>query len=324
MLILTEPDDGPTGRDAMEAVRRECPSGTIEPLEPRLVGLVRQCQARTPATGDSHPVRLLPILKFGAVRLLHFDFIVYADTDVALLPEADLASTAARWALMAPSVRNHSWPELLSNADSMSPVNGGLFIVRPRRQRYESGLRVLRRCVFNETHGWDHVGTPRSLRIPFRFVDGERMPAAGGDTGDPPLASDAYRRDNWGFVGADSDQGFLFYVYHVLGRAGAYVRWAANRHRALHWRGDPKPWTIALDAPRGGAAIGDDTHPWFLARAYAYLGYSMSSLLGGADAEASPCARALYRFRRAIEDDPRFYALPEPGLVTMVPYVPTW
>ena len=41
------------------------------------------------------------------------------DADVTLVPEGDLVQTAARWAKMAPALRNASWPEFISNADSM-------------------------------------------------------------------------------------------------------------------------------------------------------------------------------------------------------------
>ena len=232
-LILTEPPSA-VGDAHGEAATRECAEGVLEPLEPRLVQLVRRCQARTPASGDSHPVRLMPILKFGAVRLVAYDYVLYADSDVALLPEADLLQTARRWAEMAPALRTRTWPELLSHADSMSPVNGGLFIVRPSMRRYETGLRVLHRCTFNASHGWDLIGPPRSLGVVFRHADGTAMPHRGGDTGDAPLLTDAYRRDNWAFVGADSDQGFLFHVYHVLhGSHAAMLIGLPAQHRGV-------------------------------------------------------------------------------------------
>ena len=71
-------------------------------LEPRLLKAITRCEQLTPATGDSHPARLKPILKFGVVALVRYDFVVYADSDVTLLPEADLAATAARWLSMGP------------------------------------------------------------------------------------------------------------------------------------------------------------------------------------------------------------------------------
>ena len=403
VLLLEEPGAhgaSSAGACSMRSVRRVA-------LEPRLLKAITRCEQLTPATGDSHPARLKPILKFGVVALVRYDFVVYADSDVTLLPEADLAATAARWLSMGPpmiasgraegeggrrggeagaarggtsassipistsspppppsSSSLSSWPELIAHADSMSPVNGGLLIVRPSMSRYESGLRVLRRCRFNETHGWDLLGPPRALETAFRFADGAPVSEVGADIGDPPMRSDAYRRNDWRFVGADSDQGFLFHVYR---RRRAFFRWRPNTHRAIHWRGEPKPWALAFDAhtharthepthaptrapahpPTGAAAAGaagrasqaaagDDhhqaprppltahLHPWFVSRAYAYMHYSLTSLLGGGEANATRCERALWTFRRAVEDEPHFHALPDPGLVTMVPYVPVW
>ena len=384
VVLLEEPGAhgaSSAGACSRRAVRRVA-------LEPRLLKAITRCEQLTPATGDSHPARLKPILKFGVVALVRYDFVVYADSDVTLLPEADLAATAARWLSMGPpmivsgrvkgeggsrggeavaarggtsassisistsSSSPSSWPELIAHADSMSPVNGGLFIVRPSMSRYESGLRVLRRCSFNETHGWDLRGPPRALETAFRFADGTSVPEVSADIGDPPLRSDAYRRNDWRFVGADSDQGFLFHVYR---RRRAFFRWRPNTHRAIHWRGEPKPWALAFDAPTPApapaldpASIGKEAgsaaeaaspvtagdarrppmtahlHPWFLSRAYAYMHYSLTSLLGGDAPNATRCERALWSFRRAIEDEPHFHALPDPGLVTMVPYVPVW
>jgi hypothetical protein len=107
---------------------------------------------------------------------------------------------------------------------------------------------------------------------------------------------------------------------------GAYFRWKPNLHRAIHWRGAPKPWLLALEAPEtpDGAPSTSHLHGWYLARAYAYLGYSLTSLLAGGAPNASYCARRLWAFRRAIEDDPRFYTLPDPDMVTLVPYVALW
>jgi hypothetical protein len=313
----------------------ECSEGVeMIPLDPRLVWSVRRCEKRTPVSGDGHPARMGPILKFGAVKLTQFDLVFFTDSDVGIVPESNLRDTARRWATMAPALLNASWPELISNADSMSPINGGAWIVRPSIHRYAEGLRVLHRCRFNSTHGWDLVGRPRSLGLQFRHVDGREMPPTGGDTGDSVLFTDAFKRDDWTFVGADSDQGFLFYLYHVLGRQGAYFRWKANKHRVLHWRGSanvglPKPWLLAMDAPTTPSGIVSSSHlaPLTLSRAYVYMSYSMTGLLSGGAPNATPCVRALWRFRRAIEDEPpwRWHKMPmNPGLITVIPYVAAW
>jgi hypothetical protein len=165
----------------------------------------------------------------------------------------------------------------------------------------------------------------------FYHPDGGALPLEGGDTGDPPGLTDGYRYNSWAFVGADSDQGFLFYLYHVLARQAANFRWKANEHRALHWRGSqqvglPKPWLLALQAPLAPNGLPETAPlpPYYLARAYSYLGYSSTGLINGGRRNATACVRSLWRFRRAIERDPRFDALPDPQLVSMVPYVAQW
>lgn len=145
-------------------------------------------------------------------RLTSWDLVCFADADMTFLPEGQLDVTAARWARMAHAMVNASWPEFISNADSMSPVNGGVFIVKPSHRRYAEGLAVLHRCAFNATHGWDLVGPPSSLGLTYRHPDGVVLTRQGADTGDYPHLTDAYRRDDWRFVGADADQGFLFYL----------------------------------------------------------------------------------------------------------------
>jgi len=158
------------------------------------------------------------------------------------------------------------------------------------------------------------------------------MPLKDADTGDNPHNTDAYKYNNWGFVGADSDQGFLFYLFHIRAPRAANFRWAPNRHRALHWRGDahvgmPKPWLLALDAPRDANGIVNSTlhlNSWFVSRTYTYLGYSSTGLLAGDKPGATFCMRSLWSIRRAIEVDPRFHELPDPGLLYFAPYVPLW
>lgn len=176
----------------------DCPDALAMPVDARLERAIRRCEATTAATGDKHPLRLRPIRKLQALLLTQFDLVVWADADMTLLPWGNLDATAARWATMAPAVlANASWPRLVSNADTMSPVNGGVFVVRPSTASFAEGLRLLHRCRFNRTHGWDLVGPPRSLGVRFRHVDGTELPESGGDTSDAPLQTDAYKRNDW-------------------------------------------------------------------------------------------------------------------------------
>ena len=111
----------------------------------------------------------------------------------------------------------------------------------------------------------------------------------------------------------------------MLARQGAFFRWRANRHKVLHWRGTPKPWLLA---PPWHALVESGTPqplarlaPWELSRAYAYLGGA--TMLSGGAASATPCARRLWAFRRAIEDDHRFHDLP-PFNRRELPAVAVW
>ena len=78
----------------------------------------------------------------GAWRMVHGAWCMVhgACAQVALLPEGDLQQTSARWREMGPLLAKSTWPEFVSNADGMSPVNGGVFLVKPSATRYDKGL----------------------------------------------------------------------------------------------------------------------------------------------------------------------------------------
>ena len=57
-------------------------------LDPRLLKAVQRCEALTPPSGDGHPSRLKTIYKFGAIRLVQYDLVVFSDSDMAMLPES--------------------------------------------------------------------------------------------------------------------------------------------------------------------------------------------------------------------------------------------
>ena len=53
-------------------------------------------------------------------------------------------------------------------ADHSAPVNGGLLLLTPNRSLYSDGVRVLRACLFNTSHGWMGAGPPRSIAAAVR------------------------------------------------------------------------------------------------------------------------------------------------------------
>ena len=405
----------------------DCPTATLLPPDPRVVGALRECaqvpyrpisrpQSRPPSltrscavrarcaqrqhghradqhsraaggdltlykVADAPPRRVPPLLSCPELRrppidppatspsgdlprpgqvaafgLASFDFALFLDVDVTLLPFDDIGAAARRWAAAralltagnasTPAAR---WPTFIANADQASPVNAGLWLVRPSAALLGAALHVLKRCRFNTTHGWELAGPPRQLlrQHPMRHPDGK---AATTDLGDRPATTLAARHDKWDFLGADIDQGFLWYFFYVRRPRGALFRYSRGASRALHWygKGWSKPWNIcepsrttvgygyaladqrpaAEEAAEAAEPLGspppqlDSRAPWELGRAYAYLHYS--HLLGAGGVRASPCARRQWAFRRAVEDDERFYDLPGEKVGMTVPFFAVW
>lgn len=99
-----------------------------------------------------------------------YDAILYADLDVFVsTPGAfEPHRVAGQWAATVPRLVAHARAgelEMMSFADTTTPVNGGVFWVFPPRdggKLYREGLGVLR-APWNATHGWELAGPLRSL-----------------------------------------------------------------------------------------------------------------------------------------------------------------
>ena len=132
------------------------------------------------------------------------------------MPSAErIRDAAGRWAVLANTLwpattaadasaaTGATWPQFIANGDAMSPVNGGLWLVRPSLATYRDGLHVLGRCRYNGSHGGEGAGPPRGLHLTPRHTDGRRVVS---DAGDSPTGNDAYTRNDWRFVGGATDQ----------------------------------------------------------------------------------------------------------------------
>ena len=117
--------------------------------------------------------------------------------------------------------------------------------LRPRLRQalYQDGMRdVLQRCRFNGTHGWMLAGPPRAAhaRVLASMTGGDRRMRSGAELYGH---TEAYRRNDWRFFAASSDQGFLFYMMQIRHPGAAYVpfqggaRASLPRAYARHWFG---------------------------------------------------------------------------------------
>ena len=88
------------------------------------------------------------------------------------------------------------------------------------------------------THGFDLAGPPRALQATLR---------ASCNRPEPLMETQFMLWNDWHCVGCGTDQGLLFYVFHVL-RHGAYRQTEATGPRVAHWWAHPKPWECTDDA----------------------------------------------------------------------------
>jgi hypothetical protein len=236
----------PAGEDE----RADCPFATFIGLDWRVAVAMKACRARA----SDHPAQHSnlagtdPVMqKLLVLNLVRYDFVLFADADVDLLPEETLPREAAEhvarliaqpsysWrhsrshapmesaAVMDLATRGEPWWEFAGNADSSSPVNAGLFLVRPSAALFKQALEVLSYCRFTTTHGWDYVGRPRALTFNILHPDGEvgRADTRDGEIVNNPNATDAIRWNKWSFAGADIDQGILWHLFYLRRRRAA-------------------------------------------------------------------------------------------------------
>eukprot|EP00326_Haptolina_ericina_P000529 CAMPEP_0181202378 /NCGR_PEP_ID=MMETSP1096-20121128/18808_1 /TAXON_ID=156174 ORGANISM="Chrysochromulina ericina, Strain CCMP281" /NCGR_SAMPLE_ID=MMETSP1096 /ASSEMBLY_ACC=CAM_ASM_000453 /LENGTH=420 /DNA_ID=CAMNT_0023292883 /DNA_START=380 /DNA_END=1642 /DNA_ORIENTATION=- len=319
---------------AGEEQQADCPLASFVDLDSRVAAAMKACAARASADPKQHSIlagKDTTMQKLLVLSLVRYDFVVFADADVDFIPFDQASPRQAAEHFMALLTqhlpRSEPWWEFVGNADPSSPINAGLFIVRPSVALYEDALAVLSTCRFNTAHGWDYVGRPQTLTFNPRHPDGEEAGKFSHDIANDPIVSHAFKLNNWAFTGANIDQGILWYLFHIRRRTGAYFR-KTDPLKVLHWWYVPKPWMVGSspDDTQGMRAIRstENESTSHLARAYAYLSRSAMRPGTSPTRKMSPCMRALWTMRRAIEDDSRFEALADfqHGIGLTVPLQP--
>lgn len=184
------------------------------------------------------------MLKWQFMAMKNYDAILFVDSDVDMFPlETEPEVLRARWQDMLPlflrprhQLRVDSAESrvaamrLLVCTDGSSPVNTGLMLFKPSIWLYQDGLRVLKTCPVNKSHGWGYVGKPRSLRLHPRYFSA----TAGGSTTVRPAVNEAHfwftainktgamTNNWWKFVAAAEDQGFFWYMLFLRHDLGVY------------------------------------------------------------------------------------------------------
>ena len=225
-------------------------------------------------------LRVMPynaLLKWVFMGMVEYDAILVADVDIDLMPlEISPRLVGDAWNANLPLLVRQRWPRLVVNADHESPLNGGLLLIRPSRGIYRDGIRVLRECRANLSHGWGLVGPPRVAMPAPRYLQAgsadtttTSMPrvARGIWHWRPDLSKSTwFKRDDWNFVGGLEDQGFLLYMGFIRHQGlGAYFNPEAPVHKLIHWWGtvgmgakawQGKPWNAEMQAsPRLGCNL---------------------------------------------------------------------
>ena len=196
---------------AREVVRTDCPQLLTPALDPQLRDAVRRF-ADSPTGGCRSRWQTRMLYKWWALSLERYALVIVSDLDIQLLrPEQPVAHVEARWSsTWAEAAPEDGRTRVLAVGDYTSPFNGGLWTVGwPSRAMYRDGLAQLRRGLWNATHGFNLVGTPRQIYARSPALR-ERMER-----------TRMFKHDTWGYAFGDCDQGFLFYMFYLRGRRGA-------------------------------------------------------------------------------------------------------
>lgn len=129
--------------------------------------------------------------------------------------------------------------------DHSSPVNGGVWLAKPRRWLYAEALALMRNCTFSFAHGFNDVGAPRSLRLDLGAL---QLGAGGGNYATDLLhRTSMFEHNDWKFTGGSLDQGLLFYLIYLRHNRGTWATSASMAKKRDLWKvshfwGAFKPW----------------------------------------------------------------------------------
>ncbi|KAL1504161.1 hypothetical protein AB1Y20_010570 [Prymnesium parvum] len=188
------------------------------------------------------------LLKFALFSLTRYELLLYADLDIDLAFPRML--TAAAWdeataALLATKAL------FVGLFDHASPVNGGLWLARPRCWLYAEAMRVLRHGTWSAKRGFDSIGTPHQIGANRTWLRPVLDAIAAGSGAslfkvEGTLNYTQYFRWNrWDFVNGHLDQGMLWYLFFVRNTVGTwshYVGPLRGKWAVDHFWGSPKPW----------------------------------------------------------------------------------
>ncbi|KAL1515501.1 hypothetical protein AB1Y20_002124 [Prymnesium parvum] len=211
-----------------------CAGAEVVPMDEGLHAAAASCLGRGVRAGYHTAMPVGVMLKWQFVGMRAYDAVLFADQDTDIFPfETDAPALRRRWQQMLPvflrprhSLRVDGVPSrtaamrLLTSTDQSSPVNTGLMLIKPTPWLYQDGLRVLRSCAVNKSHGWGYVGKPRMQRITPRYFSA----TAGGSTTVRPHVNQAYF---WftdvNRTGAMTKQlGFFWYMFFLRHNLGVY------------------------------------------------------------------------------------------------------
>ena len=200
------------------------------------------------------------LLKVALFSLEQYQLLLYVDLDIDLKPQL---LTREAWAQATEGLLASS-ALFVGLFDHASPVNGGLWLVRPRRWLHRQSLQLLRHGSWTAERGFDGVGSPRQIALNRTLMAPllERI-AAGSAASlfkvEGVLNYTQYFRFNsWNFVNGHLDQGLLWWLFFLRNDVGTWSHYSGGKGKRGHkwdvlhyWGGGrAKPWQ-APASPHG-------------------------------------------------------------------------